>query len=102
MKKVKEQSTEPKRNVLGEKLIADQVIGVLGIPDHFTRVTARNVFDNSYRVNVWARESAAHASEHIVDSFFIVATEDNRIKNSSPDLENKYITKKTDMKCRGK
>lgn len=68
--------------------ICRNVVAALGRPDDFLRITARQVTEKAYRVNVVAGPDAA--STRIAHSFFITADEEGKITSSTPAIRHEY------------
>jgi hypothetical protein len=75
------------------KKVIGQVMTALGLPPGWVLTKATNVFDNKWRVDVWAKQPNLGAPclvnrYTIVDSFFVAV--DNEGKVTSPSIELKY------------
>jgi ferric iron reductase protein FhuF len=71
-----------------DSLIREQVIHVLGEPRDFLNVSVRLLWDNNYRVNVFAGKDMASA--RIANSFFLAVDADGQILTSAPAITKKY------------
>ncbi|MGL4554133.1 MAG: hypothetical protein ACRC33_23465 [Gemmataceae bacterium] len=71
-----------------EGLVADGVMSALGRPAEFLRADARQVWGDSYRVNIFVGPHAGSA--RVLHSFFIKADGDGRILNATPPLAREY------------
>jgi hypothetical protein len=60
----------------------------LGRPDHFLRVTVRQVTGDAYRVNVMTGTDAA--SGRIAHSYFVTADKDGNVTASAPAIVKVY------------
>lgn len=67
-------------------IIRNMVVNILGKPKDFIKADAINVYDNRWRVNIWAK---GPNGAKISDTFFIKFT-DGQIISSDPPLNVKY------------
>lgn len=78
-------------NPLRDKIVIS-VLKALGTPPGYYQTKASNVFDNRWRVDVWATVQQANpgsiAITVITDSFFVIVNEDGKIM--SPVITQKY------------
>lgn len=87
---------EVKRNVNHEANIINEVLNRLGKPENFWQATAKNVFDNRWRVNIWTwewldLECSITKKRMIEHSYFVKYNEETyQIINSSPEIERVY------------
>ena len=93
-KKDKEREEEKKEENPAAKfgtIVKQQVLEQLGKPVNFVKITAWNVYEDRFRVNVWNTKNpgSIFSRPQIVDSFFIRANEEG-IMSSSPVIEKKY------------
>lgn len=73
---------------LQEELICQEVLERLGYVNNFYKITAGNVFDDKWRVNVWVEvwgESSMGCGYLIKHSYFCTVREDC-IQKSDPEL----------------
>jgi hypothetical protein len=68
--------------------ISRNVMTALGRPDHFLRVTVRQVTRDAYRVNVMTGADAA--SGRIAHSYFVTADKDGNVTASAPAIVKVY------------
>jgi hypothetical protein len=82
---------EPKANPLLNKIVLN-VLKALGTPPGYYQTKASNVFENRWRVDVWATVEQSNTSTIaqtvITDSFFVVADEQGKVV--SPIITKKY------------
>lgn len=73
-----------------EKIVAENVIKLLGKPSRFDQVTSRLVGNNKYRVNVYQLLPGDEVCESVklTDSFYVDA--DKKGKVLSPKIEKRY------------
>jgi hypothetical protein len=71
-----------------EAVIRDNVMTRLGRPPRLHHVQARNLFGDTYRVNVYVGDDAASAK--VAHSYFLEADGDGKILTSSPVLTREY------------
>jgi hypothetical protein len=64
------------------------VLGALGRPLDFLQITARQITENSYRVNVIAGTDAVSA--RIAHSFFVTADANGNLTGSDPVIMKRY------------
>ena len=73
-----------------EQKVIDKILSRLGKPHNLHSVTARNVFDNKWRVNIWTEElSGVHSVAKkytIIHSFFCELTEGGTLR-TKPKIE---------------
>jgi hypothetical protein len=69
-------------------LIGEQVIHALGKPGNLLAVQVRPLWENRFRVNVFAGADATTA--RVAHSYFIVAGRDGNILVSTPNLARHY------------
>jgi len=79
----KDKLEQHKRKALNA-LIREQVIGMLGEPLDLLSVAVRPLWDNNYRVNVFAGKDVASA--RIANSFFLAVDADGRILTCNPTI----------------
>ena len=78
-----------------EEFVKEQVLQKLGTPENLFQITAGNMWDNRWRVNVWCTHKF-QGEVSIVDiqsidySYFIHTSEDGTIIKSSPEIEKEY------------
>jgi len=65
-------------------LVGEQVLHDLGQPRDLLKVQVRQLWDNTYRVNIFVGVSAASA--RIVNSFFVVTDGDGNMIESTPRI----------------
>ena len=89
--------TQKKQLALEQKVI-DKILSRLGKPHNLHSVTARNVFDNKWRVNIWLEE---HCDEYsvakkysIAHSFFCELTKNGTLR-TKPTIEER-LYRRTD------
>jgi hypothetical protein len=79
------------KNELQEK-VARNVLNALGTPPGFLQIKACNVYDNRWRVDIWARQKqeteGVITKTHIPDSFFCIVDDAGNL--ISPQIEKKY------------
>ena len=78
-----------------EKFIKEQVLQKLGTPENLSHVTAGNLWDNRWRVNVWCfhapQGDVSFMDAQSLDySYFIHTSEDGTIIKSSPKIEKEH------------
>ena len=79
-----------------EEFVKEQVLQKLGTPENFSHITAGNMWDNRWRVNVWCFHKSQSDVISIVNvqsidySYFIHTSEDGTIIKSSPEIEKEY------------
>lgn len=102
-KKKKEEQEEKKEErpevKFGPK-VEKQVLEQLGKPPGFIQIRAKHVFDDKFRVDVWAdanNSNSFYRGRRIVDSFFIKASAKGII-SSSPPIEKKYAVDVVEVK----
>ena len=69
-------------------LIGERVIHALGEPGNLLAVSVRPLWDNRYRVNVFAGTDAASA--RVVNSYFLEVDEEGAITTSTPTIMRLY------------
>jgi len=75
-----------------ENFVGEQVMNRLGEkPKNFNFIRASNVFDNSWRVDIWCTKDADGTLTSIKDntieySYFIKADSDGKIISSDPEI----------------
>ena len=69
--------------------IGKHVIRALGQPADLYRVQVRELGDNHYRVNVFI--GADTNSFRLAHSYFLVADEDGKVVNSTPEITRQYL-----------
>ena len=73
---------------LQQKLVCEEVLAKLGYVKNFYKITAKNVYYNKWRVNVWTRtwhENMYGPNYNIKYSNFCTV-QDNCIAQSNPDI----------------
>lgn len=68
--------------------IRRSVLGALGHPQDFLKVTVRQVSSQNYRVNVVAGSDVVSA--RITDSFFVVVDDRGNVTESNPAIRKLY------------
>ena len=90
--------TKSAKAIAQQELVAfvkEQVLQKLGTPKNLSHVTAGNLWDNRWRVNVWGFH-APQSDVSIIDvqsidhSYFIHTSEDGTIIKSSPKIEKEH------------
>ncbi len=69
-------------------LIREQVMHTLGQPHDLLSVSVRPLWDNNYRVNVFAGNDVT--SVRIANSFFLAVDADGQITTCNPKLTKQY------------
>lgn len=69
-------------------LIREQVMNTLGQPHDLLSVSIRPLWDNKYRVNVFAGSDVT--SVRIANSFFLAVDADGQITTCNPKLTKQY------------
>jgi hypothetical protein len=69
-------------------LIGEQVIHGLGQPEGFHRVQVRKLWEDRYRVNVYAGPDTTSAI--VAHSFFLVTDAEGTIVTATPKITKKY------------
>lgn len=82
-----DKSDNPNKSEKVETINPDKVVKSvmlkLGRPKYFRSVTALNVYNNRWRVNVWCEHDG---QRKITNSYFVSATENGEILNSIPEI----------------
>ena len=78
-----------------EEFVKEQVLQKLGTPENLFQITAGNMWDKRWRVNVWCSqkfqgEVSIVVIQSIDYSYFIHTSEDGTIIKSSPEIEKEY------------
>ena len=78
-----------------EAFVKEQVLQKLGTPTNLSHITAGNMWENRWRVNVWCTheprgEVCMVKAQSIDYSYFIHTSEDGTIIKSSPKIEKEY------------
>ena len=71
-----------------QTLLCEEVLEKLGVVNDFHQITAKNVFDDKWRINVWTTfwpEFSCAPSYQIKHSYFCTV-KDNCISGCSPDI----------------
>tara|TARA_R110002020_G_scaffold217969_2_gene425762 strand:+ start:357 stop:659 length:303 start_codon:yes stop_codon:yes gene_type:complete len=96
LEKATESKVQKKKAVINKKLqqelICEEVMERLRPVSNFHKISAHNVFDDNWRVNVWVedwKEEATSCGYKIKYSYFC-EVKDNCIFESSPELPPKY------------
>jgi hypothetical protein len=76
-----------KREVF-DTLIAEQVMHVLGHPTGLIQVQVRRLWEDHYRVNIFA--GAGITSAKIVNSYFLTTDSNGNIVSAIPRIEKQY------------
>jgi hypothetical protein len=71
-----------------EGVIANHVMHILGQPGDLHRVQVRLLWEGHYRVNVLV--GGDPTSVKVAHSFFLVADDNGRIRESSPEITRQY------------
>ena len=90
--------TKSAKAIAQQELVAfvkEQVLLKLGTPKNLSHITAGNLWDNRWRVNVWCThkpkgEVCMVETLSIDYSYFIHTSEDGTIIKSSPKIEKEY------------
>ena len=69
-------------------LVGEQVLHALGEPSDLLKVQVRPLWEDTYRVNVFAGANAASA--RVAHSYFVVADGDGNILESTPKVRRQY------------
>ena len=77
------------------EFVKEQVLQKLGTPKNLFRITAGNMWENKWRVNVWLTHKwqgdGTEVDTHLIDhSYFIHTAEDGTITKSSPEIEKEH------------
>lgn len=82
--------TSDVRTVGSNQFIIDEVLRRLGTPRALYRVTATNLWNNHYRVNVYCQGDSSRAIRPVVmtDSFFVDVTDDGIV--ADPPIVHRY------------
>jgi hypothetical protein len=75
------------RQIQGEAL-GKKVMHTLGQPTNLQRVQVRQLWDDHYRVNIFAGDDLASAK--VVQSFFLLADGAGNILQSTPAIKKQY------------
>jgi hypothetical protein len=84
-------NVQRKKNInphLQEKLVREEVLEKLGTIKDFYKITAKNIYYNKWRINVWTeqwKEENYGPSYYIKYSYFCTV-QDNCIANSDPEI----------------
>ncbi len=94
-KEVKQQPPKKQNKISLEESVKKQVLELLGRPKNLHKITARNLWDNRWRVNLWCTHiQQADVSEvevHLIDySYFIHTSDTGEIINSDPEIVKEY------------
>ena len=76
-----------------EKLVIHDVLESLGKPPSLHEVTAHNVFDDKWRVNVWIKEykhEDSIAPTYSIAHTYFCTLQDNWVVDSNPEIEKLY------------
>tara|TARA_R110000751_G_scaffold69917_1_gene141843 strand:- start:1511 stop:1828 length:318 start_codon:yes stop_codon:yes gene_type:complete len=93
-KKTEKKQSDPnisKKEV--EEFVVEQVFSKMGgKPDNFYKIRAYNVFDNSWRVDVWnSRDTGDNTLTRRISidySYFVKTDETGKILDSDPSIDN--------------
>ena len=74
--------------IIQEKLICEEVLNKLGRVKDFYKVTARNVYYNKWRVNVWPCEwpEEMYGPNYQIKYSYFCTVQDNCIAESNPEI----------------
>lgn len=80
-----------------EKVVINNVLGLLGKPSYLTKSRATKIKDGRYRVNFWGELpnddencEALTTKYRITDSFFVWVDKVGNILRSNPEIRQKY------------
>ena len=73
---------------LQKKLIREEVLEKLGRIKDFYQITARNVYYNKWRVNVWTEtwDKEMYGPDHKIKYSYFCTVQDNCIAESNPEI----------------
>jgi hypothetical protein len=96
--KVNAMNKNQKQTAELELIVKDKILNRLGTPYNLHEITARNVFSNKWRVNVWVKTlndgNTVAKSYSIAHSFFCELTEGGTLR-TSPKIK-KRLYRRTD------
>jgi hypothetical protein len=81
----KKQDIDPN---LQEKLVREEVLDKLGTVKDFYKITAKNVYYNKWRVNVWTCEwpENMYGPNYNIKYSYFCTVQDNCIAESNPEI----------------
>ena len=81
----KNKDLDPK---LQEKLVCEEVLNKLGRIKNFYQITAKNVYYNKWRVNVWTCEwpETMYGPSYNIKYSYFCTVQDNCIAESNPEI----------------
>ena len=71
-----------------QTLVCEEVLEKLGVVNDFHQITAKNVFDDKWRINVWTTfwPDFACAPSYAIKHSYFCTVKDNCISGCSPDI----------------
>ena len=71
-----------------QALVCEEVLEKLGVVNDFHQITAKNVFDDKWRINVWTTfwPDFACAPSYAIKHSYFCTVKDNCISGCSPDI----------------
>ena len=71
-----------------QTLLCEEVLEKLGVVNDFHQITAKNVFDDKWRINVWTTfwPDFACAPSYAIKHSYFCTVKDNCISGCSPDI----------------
>ena len=71
-----------------QTLLCEEVLEKLGVVNDFHQITAKNVFDDKWRINVWSTfwPDFACAPSYAIKHSYFCTVKDNCISGCSPDI----------------
>ena len=86
----KKQDIDPN---LQEKLVCEEVLDKLGRIKNFYKITAKNVYYNKWRFNVWTCEwpETMYGPSYAIKYSYFCTVQDNCIAESNPEIIPKLL-----------
>jgi len=71
-----------------QTLVCEEVLEKLGVVNDFHQITAKNVFDDKWRINVWTTfwPDFACAPSYAIKHSYFCTVKDNCISGCNPDI----------------
>ena len=69
-------------------LICQEVLDTLGVVNDFHKVSAKNVFDDKWRIDIWTQKWLEHASSptYKIKHSYFCTIKDNCISGCNPEI----------------
>jgi hypothetical protein len=83
-----DESTEQRPSATDAERVEEQILRALGRPPGLCSVQVRPLWENRFRVNIFAGGDLLSAK--ITDSFFVVTGSNSRIAHTAPPVTRRY------------